>query len=600
MNFLSRLTSSVALAISLLSAAGSGQAVAEAMVVEVNVAVPMRDGSILRANVYRPTTDGPHPVIMTLSSYGKDIHFEDYQKGPWEELRAQVPDLCADGVSSCKYMVWETPDPERWVPKGYVIINVDARGAGQSPGYLDPFSPQETRDYYDAIEWAGVQPWSNGKVGLLGISYYAIKQWQVAALQPPHLAAIIPWEGFSDSFREGARQGGIYGNGLWNLVWNGIMKNQYGNPNGWLNRQTGKRSSGGPDLSAAELAGNRFDFRDAFARRNLDDAWYRSRTPDLSQIKVPVLSAGNWGGLGFHERGNIEGFMGVASQEKWLSMHTGTHFSSFYTPMWTAYQMRFFDHYLKGLDNGWEKEPRVQLAIREADNKWTMRNESEWPLARTQWTKVYLNAKDRTLGPGPSKDDARASYQAISNGVDFALAPFEQETEITGPVAAHLWVSSSTSDMDIFATLMAIGPDGKEMTFNGANDPAAPLSQGWLRVSQRKLDAERSTPSRPGHSHDEVRKMTPNQLYSVDVEIWPLSILLKKGSRIVLRLQGKDFERASGSEAVGRGALIVSRGSGPLLHTHPEDRNPAEFAGVNTIATGGETASYIVLPIIPK
>jgi predicted acyl esterase len=154
--------------------------------------------------------------------------------------------------------------------------------------------------------------------------------------------------------------------------------------------------------------------------------------------------------------------------------------------------------------------------------------------------------------------------------------------------------------MDIFATLMAIGPDGKEITFNGANDPAAPLSQGWLRVSQRKLDAERSTPYRPWHTHDEVQKMKPDQLYSVDVEIWPLSILLKKGSRIVLRLQGKDFERTSGSEAVGRGALIVSRGSGPLLHTHSEDRNPAEFAGVNTIATGGETASYIVLPIIPK
>jgi putative CocE/NonD family hydrolase len=117
-----------------------------------------------------------------------------------------------DGIaagSSNRYQNWETADPEKWVPDGYVCVRVDSRGAGRSPGYLDIFSAQETRDYYECIEWAGTQPWSNGKVGLLGISYYAISQWLVAALQPPHLAAICPWEGASDYYREFTHHGGI-------------------------------------------------------------------------------------------------------------------------------------------------------------------------------------------------------------------------------------------------------------------------------------------------------------------------------------------------------------------------------------------------------
>jgi putative CocE/NonD family hydrolase len=182
------------------------------MVVEQNADVPMRDGAILRANVYRPNANGRFPVLMTFGPYGKDVPLREFMQEAWERLNKTYPEILA--ASSCKHLVFERPDPEMWVPDGYVVINVDSRGAGKSPGRLDPNSPAEFRDFYDAIEWAGTQPWSSGKVGLLGISYYAAGQWFVAATRPPHLAAILPWQGTYDFYRDRTRQDGIYASGF--------------------------------------------------------------------------------------------------------------------------------------------------------------------------------------------------------------------------------------------------------------------------------------------------------------------------------------------------------------------------------------------------
>jgi uncharacterized protein len=567
------------------------------MRIDNDVDIPMSDGLRLKANVYRPDAEGKYPALVTLSAYGKDNLWERYFPQAFKEELALYPDLCRNG-SSCKYLLFEAPDPERWVPNGYVIVNVDTRGAAKSPGYLNPWSQQEARDYYEAIEWAAAQPWSNGKIGLLGISYYAMVQWMVAALQPPHLAAILPWEGTEDFYREWVFHGGIYTNVMLRDIVYGpaIVRTQHGNP-AYVDPVTGERGGGPIALSPELLAGNRIDLPGEAAKHFLDDEWMRARRPDLSRIKVPLLSAGNWGGLAQHLRGNTEGFMGAASKEKWLSMHTGTHFEKFYIPESVALQMRFFDHYLKGIDNGWEKEPRVQLAIRRPGGE-SLRKENEWPIARTQWTKFYLNAQKKSLGLQNPATENTVSYQAMSDGVTFTTNPFEQDTEITGPIAAHLWVSSSTDDMDIFATIQAFGPDGKEVTFRGANDPAVPVTQGWLRVSHRKLDPVRSKPYRPWHSHDEVQKLKPGELYAVDVEIWPTSMVFPKGYRLSLVLEGKDFERpidASGAYK-GMNSPVTYRGSGAFLHN---ERDPVEFGGTNRIISGGQHESYLLLPVIP-
>ena len=173
------------------------ESISYGLIYEKDVPVQVSDGTVLRANVYRPDANGRFPVVMAKGAYGKDVHFRDAFSDQWKRLKEIYPGLDTDGTSG-RHLRCETIDPERWVPDGYVVINVQSRGTGSSPGYLDPYSPAETRDYADAIDWAGVQPWSNGKVGLLGVSYYATKQWQVAALQPKHLAAIVPWEGCCD------------------------------------------------------------------------------------------------------------------------------------------------------------------------------------------------------------------------------------------------------------------------------------------------------------------------------------------------------------------------------------------------------------------
>lgn len=552
-----------------------------AMRIEKNVAVPVADGALLRANLYRPDAPGRFPVIMAHGVYGKDVHFADAFSAQWAKLNEIYPDIAREG-SSGRYLRWETVDPERWVPDGYVVIQVDARGSGMSPGYLDPFSPTEIRDYYDAIEWAARQPWSNGKVGLAGVSYYAMTQWLVAALQPPSLAAIMPWEGAADHYRDANFHGGILSSTFFSAWWpRQILPNQHGNAaTSHRDRETGERTTG-PALSEAMLAGNRSRYAEEVPAHPLDDAWHRARTPDLSRIMVPLLSAANWGGPGLHLRGNIEGFLGAASRQKWLSLHVGTHYESFYLPQYVAMQKRFFAHFLKGEHNGWEREAPVQVTVRRVVG--TMhRAEHVYPLARTRWTRLHLDAGARTL-QAQAGDSARATYATLGEGVHFTSAPYEVETEYTGPLLLRVHVASSSTDLDLFATLRLLDPTGKEVFFVGAHEPV-PVARGWLRASHRKTDPARTTPYRPYRRHDVVEQLTPGEIYALDVEIWPTSIVVPCGYRLILTVAGRDFE--------------VPGHPGRLLHNDPRDRG-AEFDAEATLLTGGAHDSYLLMPFIP-
>ena len=301
---------------------------------------------------------------------------------------------------------------------------MDSRGAGRSPGYLDIFSPRETQDYYHAIEWAGTRPWSNGKVGLNGISYYAINQWAVASLQPPHLAAMVPWEGAADSYRDWSRHGGILSNAFME-VWypRQVQAVQHGNPaaprDPWLDQ-----SAAGPTtLSKEELAANRADALANARAREMDDDWYRSRSPDWSKVTVPFLSAANWAGFGLHPRGNFEAFTQAASTQKWLEGHPGRHEEWFYLRYGMDLQKRFFDHFLKGEANGWDKEPRVWLNLRRPfSSDWELRKENDWPLAGTKWTKLFLDAATEALDWHAPTLAASAAFPATGEGITLALA----------------------------------------------------------------------------------------------------------------------------------------------------------------------------------
>jgi predicted acyl esterase len=364
-------------------------------------------------------------------------------------------------------------------------------------------------------------------------------------------------------------------------------------------RVTGELVCGDETLSESELAKNRCDLGNEILSHPFDDDYHKARSPDWSKVTVPFLSAGNWGGHGLHLRGNVEGFIRAASREKWLELHGLEHWTHFYTDYGRLLQKRFFDYFLKGIDNGWRNEPRVRLQVRRLD-RFVERMETEWPIARTQWTKLYLDPRDRSLSWEPVTASGRIEYDALGDGVTFLSPPLVQETEITGPSAVKLFISSSTTDADIFIVLRIFSPDGKEVVFQGAIDPHTPIGQGWLRASHRKLDPVLSRPHRPYHTHDEKQPLTPGQAVELDVEIWPTSIVVPASYRIGLTVRGKDYEYAGPSG--GRIASFKNelRGCGPFLHDDLRDRLPDMFGGKTTLHISPNQLSHLLLPIIPQ
>jgi predicted acyl esterase len=536
-----------------VTAADTSTAVYHNLELERDVHVPLSDGGYLVADVFRPAGAGSFPTVMTLGPYSKDIHFRDWNPTyPYDRLPERGP-----------YMHWETVNPEWWVPQGYVVIRVDGRGTGKSPGQVRRLSDEEARDYHDAIEWAGTQLFSNGRVAVMGISYFAMNAWRVAALQPPHLAAIVPWEGAVDNYRDVARHGGIYSNGFTRM---------------WARNLRDHETQGDakPGASPEGLGG--------VPPELFDPALYH--VPDLAKIQVPVLSAGNWGGFGLHLRGNVEGFLGVGSAFKLLQIHSGDHVLPFYSLEGRLLQKRFLDHFLLGVDTGITREPRVRLAIRRSQDRYAWRYENEWPIARTRWTAYFLDASRGALDPEAPPAEATASYTAESGAAreracaTFSTQPFSAETEITGPVQLRLWVSSSDDDADLFAIVRKLDAQGREVTFQGSIAPGVPAAYGWLRVSHRKLDPDRSTPYRPYHTHDELQKLAPGEVVPVVIEIWPTSVVCEAGERLVLEVAAHDEPRIA-----------------PFLHDDPDDRI---YARKVTLHTGGRFDSHLLLPVIPS
>jgi predicted acyl esterase len=568
------------------------------MQIEWDVAIAMDDGVVLRADVFRPFGQGKHPVILSYGPYAKGLSFQEGYKGNWARLIEAAPEVLAGSTN--KYQNWELIDPEKWVPDGYACVRVDSRGVGRSPGLLDVWSPRETLDLYHCVEWAGTQSWSNGKVGISGISYYAMNQWTVGALRPPHLAALCIWEGSSDYYRELCRHGGILSDFFRSWFPRQVVSMQHGmGDRAPKSTVTGELVAGPHTLSQSELVANRADSPGEAKRRKFCDAYYAARTADFSKIAAPLLSAANWGGMGLHTRGNFEGYLAAGSEQKWLEVHGDTHFTHFYSKYGEAVQKRFFGYFLKGEDTGWNKQQRVSLNIRHPNEKFLLRGENEWPLARTQWTKYFLRPDGLLLAPEPSPRSATLTYETSGDGLTFRTTPMASSVEITGPVAAKIWLSSRTADADMFLALRLFDPNGKEITFVGSNDPRVPIGLGWLRASHRKLDAKKTLPYRPWHTHDEEWPLQPGQAVELDVEIWPTSIVVPPGYRLALTIRGKDYE-VDGKDIALPNAPYPMRGVGPFLHVDPDDRPPAIFATQNTLHISKDQQPYLLLPIIPE
>ncbi|MDB5904097.1 MAG: Xaa-Pro dipeptidyl-peptidase peptidase family [Betaproteobacteria bacterium] len=539
------------------------------LIVEKDVKIPMRDGSLLFADVLRPDGgDERFPAIMNLGPYQKD--------------KVWIPpdDLEEDAN---EYMNWETANPLWWCPRGYALVRVDTRGTGKSPGKSEPSSYQEGLDSYDVVEWIAKQPWCSGNVGTLGISYHAAFQYRLANLQPPSLKAIMPWEGRADQYRDQAYHGGIFAMGF-------IAQ--------WANSTAAHNLLGRPRSYNPDAFNNNILWE--YMRKDLDSEEWRKNSAQWDKITVPIYSVGNWGGFSMHLRGNTEAFMRAASKNKKLRIHTGSHFHPFHAEEARIDQLRWFDHWLKGLDTGIMDEPPVKLEIRTGGETkpYAFRTENEWPIARTQWTKLYLRIDRDTpnktetaegaLVPKVASTEKKVSYTAgpghyrpVSgrSGVSFETPPMEADTEVTGPLVLNLWVSSTSEDMDIYATIRNIGPDGKDVCEVGQRgEPVACVTKGWLRASHRKLDKDLSLPYRPYHAHDERWWLKPDEVVECQVEIWPTSMVFKKGHKLRLDVTPRD------------GAA-----SGHFTHYNADYNAGA----MNSLYSGGDKLSWLMLPVIP-
>ena len=299
-----------------------------------------------------------------------------------------------------------------------------------------------------------------------------------------------------------------------------------------------------------------------------------------------------------HPRGNFEGFIRASSEFKWLEAHGLEHWTEFYTDYGIALQKRFFGYFLKGEDNGWMDQPPVQLQVRRTD-RFDERTEDNWPIPRTEWTKFYLDPHNNTLSQNIPIEKSILSFDAMGEGITFMSAPVAIETEITGPSAIKLSLSSSTTDADLFVVLRVFSPDGDELVFQGAIDPNTPIAQGWLRASHRQLDHELSTAWRPYHTHNETQPLTPGKKVDLDIEIWPTSIVVPEGYQLAVTIRGKDYEYPHASGQRLSNFKNELKGCGPFLHDDPRDRPPEIFSGETSIHIDPEQAPYILLPIIP-
>jgi putative CocE/NonD family hydrolase len=466
------------------------------MIIELNCDIPLCNGKdVLRCNVYRPDTEEKLPVIMTCGPYGKDIPYSSFHPNSFSEL----PDS-----QKSKWSAWEVPEPTFWTSKGFIVVRVDELGTGQSPGFMDTMSDQTSSVFAEAIEWASEQSWSNGKVGLLGISYYAGSQWRVAARQPKGLACIIPWEGMHDYYRDRVRQGGILSNGFIDFWQNRqINTNQYG---------VAARKGGGEvnlpgncprpaniegTLSNEQLQENRTDQTiDTAKNKYMDDYYFSSRDYDLSRIQVPLLSVANWGGICLHLRGNILGYLGAGTSLKWLYCITGRHDLPFYLSEYVDLQVSFLNAFLKDVDDrNWKGGPNadggmpaVTYANRAgnpgfnstaAERTFQFKQASSWPLPQTQYKQLYLSQGGR-LNEQESDDEVKdMSYDGLTgDSLRFETNSFEAEKEITGHPVLTCTVrvdqdgtGKVPTDMDIFVTLRHYDPEGKEVFYTGEPFP---------------------------------------------------------------------------------------------------------------------------------
>jgi len=474
--------------------------------VERDVTVPTRDGTVLRINVFRQSGAEARPVVLSIHPYGKD-NLPKRRGGKWT-FSAQYRALRQPrSVSFSALTGWEAPDPAWWTAQGFVVVNADSRGCGHSDGTGNLLSRQEAEDTYDLVQWIAGQSWSDGDVVMLGVSYLAISQYAVAALQPPALRAICPWEGFTDAYRDLTFPGGVRERGFTRMWSRNVRRDT---------RQT-------------------YDLEHMQDIHPLRDEFWRSLVPDLSSITVPMLVCGSLSDNNLHSRGSVRAFTHGGSSHARLYTHRGGKWTTFYSESALAEQLSFF----RGVLHGAPASRSVRLEVREdRDTVTAVREESEWPLARTRWSPTYLGANG-TLTPEPPTSSGSVSFGTRSRAACFTwTAP--EDIELTGPMAARLWVElSGCDDANLFVGVEK-WRDGRFVGFEGSYGYGRDrVTTGWQRISLRTLDPELSRPAEPVTTGTDPRPVSAGEVVEVNIALGPSATLFRAGEQLRLVVGGR-------------------------------------------------------------
>jgi len=548
------------------------------IIFERDVAVKLRDGITMYTDVFRPVGNDTVPGIIAWGPYGKEIggqHLDD-------AMRVGIPLSRLSDLQK-----FEAADPAYWVEKGYAILNPDSRGAYYSEGNITYWGRQLAEDGYDFVEWAAKQPWSNKKLAFSGNSFLAISQWFIAAERPPHLAAIAPWEGFYDLYREASRRGGIAQPGF------------------------------GEDIIQSYAGRN---FIEDQVRMQIDESqslmnpYWEDKIARLEKINIPAYVVASYTSP-IHTHGSFEGFRQINSTEKWLRVHNTGEWPDYYQTEYVEDLRKFFDHYLKGVQNGWEKTPRVRVSVLDPGAKDTVdRPEKDWPVPGLEKKKLFLQT-NKMLTDTPSPGEAKLSYvwKGKDSGIELSYK-VPKTMELLGYSKARLWVQTDGSN-DMELTIAIVKRDANNKDYRSVGFPIA--AAGLLRVSHRELDAARSTDFEPYLLHKREQLLKPGEIVPIDVAIWPMGLRFRPGETLVLSIAATYIPPVTGVSNWGSSIVPVPADGGTfapgakveLIKLGGKDTSPAWVKaqsvqspksrnnGTHIIHFGGKYDSHILLPI---
>ena len=506
-----------------------------------DVAVKMRDGVTIYADIYLPKdTTEKVPCIVSWGIFGKRP-----AEGQDDWKLMGVPPKTVSEMAK-----FESADPGYWCHQGYAVANVDARGVGNSEGYCNLWGSEDAQDGYDFIEWAAQQDWCNGKCTLFGNSGVCMANWKIASTQPPHLACLAAWEGQSDLYRESYFCGGI--------------------PNPSYEANIIK------EVACKTYVEDTVTMVEKYPEWN---AYWADKQLDFKKVKCPTYVTGGW--VHHHLRGSIEGFRRIRAPKKWLRIHRDFEWPDAYNPQNLEELKKFFDRYCKDVNNGWEFTPKVRVDVLDAyDYDYAVRRvEKEWPLARTEYKKIYLNAENHDGGFEPYAKASEVVYDPKTETTEFWIQ-VPEDMELTGYMKLHLNIECrGHNNMDMFPWVLKYNANKEYVPIEVMGAPYRG-AWGFFRAAHRTLDPKLSKDFQPVQAHTEFEPMEEGKVYPVDIEFYPHSRVWHKGEYIVVRLAGR---------------FIKSE----WFHDAAMDHETDNGDGMHVIHTGGEYDSYLQIPVVP-